>query len=38
MAGLHKSDFANPVLNWIDSAPAHLHDDAEGVRDVSDAP
>ena len=19
MAGLHKSDFANPVINWVDS-------------------
>ena len=36
--GLHKSDVANPVLNWINSRLPDHHHDAEGVRDVPDAP
>ncbi len=37
MAGLHKSTYENPVINWIDTRMPHLHDDAEGIRDVPDA-
>ena len=37
MAGLHKSTYANPVINFIDSASAAVHVDAEGIRRIPDA-
>jgi quinol-cytochrome oxidoreductase complex cytochrome b subunit len=33
MAGLHKSDFTNPVINWIDTRLPIFTTDPEGVRD-----
>ena len=37
MAGLHKSEFQNPVLNWVDTRLPHPDADDEGIRQLPHA-